>query len=145
NTLLQSLEEPFAPARERFLEQWERAGEHRRALESGASDGGRVYRRSVGLLLAHEDKTYPGAMIASLSIPWGEAKGDDDGMGGYHLVWTRDVVNSATGLLASGDSETPLRTLIYLACSQQADGGFHQNFWVSGEPYWRGTQLDEVA
>src|SRR5258705_5948244 len=80
-------------------------------------------------------------MIASLSIPWGEAKSDDDGMGGYHLVWTRDMVSSATGLLASGNAETPLRALIYLACSQQADGGFHQNFWIDGEPYWRGTQL----
>ena len=144
NTLLQSLEEPFAPARERFLEQWERAGEHRRALESGASDGGRVYRRSVGLLLAHEDKTYPGALIASLSIPWGEAKGDED-LGGYHLVWTRDLVNSAGGLLASGDAATARRTLIYLAAAQHEDGGFAQNFWINGTPYWQGIQLDEVA
>lgn len=83
-------------------------------------------------------------MIASLSIPWGEAKGDED-LGGYHLVWTRDMVSSTTGLLASGNTETPLRALIYLACSQQPGGGFHQNFWIDGEPYWRGVQLDEVA
>ena len=49
-------------------------------------------------------------MIASLSIPWGEAKGDED-LGGYHLVWTRDMVSSASGLLASGNTETPLRAL----------------------------------
>ncbi len=60
-------------------------------------------------------------------------------------MWTRDMVSSATGLLASGNTETPLRALIYLACSQQPDGGFHQNFWIDGEPYWRGIQLDEVA
>ena len=36
-----------------------------------------------------------------MSIPWGETKGDDD-IGGYHLVWTRDLVQSATALLASG-------------------------------------------
>src|SRR2546426_10942499 len=83
-------------------------------------------------------------MIASLSIPWGEVKGDED-VGGYHLVWTRDMVSSAPGLLASGNTETPLRALIYLACSQQPDGGFHQNFWIDGQPYWRGIQLDEVA
>ena len=83
-------------------------------------------------------------MVASLSIPWGEAKGDED-LGGYHLVWTRDMVNSTTGLLASGNTDTPLRALIYLACSQRPDGGFHQNFWIDGEPYWRGIQLDEVA
>jgi len=52
------------------------------------------------LLLAHEDKTSPGALIASLSIPWGQVKGDED-IGGYHLVWPRDMVNSATGLMAA--------------------------------------------
>jgi glucoamylase len=83
-------------------------------------------------------------MIASLSIPWGETKGDED-VGGYHLVWTRDMVNSATGLLAIGNTDLPLRALIYLACAQRPDGGFYQNFWIDGEPYWRGAQLDEVA
>ncbi|MEP7274291.1 MAG: glycoside hydrolase family 15 protein, partial [Acidobacteriota bacterium] len=70
---------------------------------------------------------------------------DDSDRGGYHLVWTRDMCNSATGLLAAGTTETPLRALIYLACSQQEDGGFYQNCWINGEPYWRGIQLDEVA
>jgi glucoamylase len=32
-----------------------------------------------------------------------------------------------------------------LAVSQQEDGGFAQNFWIDGGPYWRGIQLDEVA
>ena len=35
--------------------------------------------------------------------------------------------------------------MIYLAVSQHADGGFAQNFWVNGEAYWSGVQLDEVA
>ena len=100
--------------------------------------------RTRELLLAHEDKRFSGALIASLSIPWGEVKGDED-LGGYHLVWTRDMVNSATGLLAGGDLATPLRALIYLACSQRPDGGFPQNFWIDGTPYWQGIQLDEVA
>jgi glucoamylase len=143
-TLLQSLGFPFAQHRERFLEQWGRACHHLQPLGSASGDGGRLYHASHGLLLAHEDKTYPGAMIASLSIPWGEVKGDED-LGGYHLVWTRDMVNSTIGLLACGNTETPLRALVYLACSQQPDGGFHQNFWIDGEPYWRGIQLDEVA
>jgi glucoamylase len=101
-----------------------------------SSDKGNLYHSSFSLLLAHEDKSYPGALIASLSIPWGEARGDKD-QGGYHLVWTRDMVNSASALLASGESATPLRALIYLAVSQQEDGGFSQNFWVNGNPYWR--------
>ena len=86
-----------------------------------------------------------GALIASLSIPWGEVKGDED-LGGYHLVWTRDMVNSATGLLAGRrPCDSALRALIYLACSQRPDGGFPQNFWIDGTPYWQGIQLDEVA
>ncbi|HUG44844.1 MAG TPA: glycoside hydrolase family 15 protein [Acidobacteriota bacterium] len=144
-TLLQSLGVPFADHRKRFIEQWERICKKVRPVKKKSTgDGGRLYRASHSLLLAHEDKTYPGALIASLSIPWGEARGDDD-IGGYHLVWTRDMVNSATGLLAAGNTETPLRSLIYLACSQLPDGGFHQNFWINGDPYWTGIQLDEVA
>ena len=55
------------------------------------------------------------------------------------------MVNSALALLACEDRSTPLRALVYLACSQQADGGFPQNFWIDGGPYWQGIQLDEVA
>jgi glucoamylase len=143
-TLFQSLGIPFAEHRSRFLEQWDRACRRLHPLDKFSGDDGMLYRRSRELILAHEDKHYAGALIASLSIPWGEAKGDED-LGGYHLVWTRDMVNSATGLLAAGDIVTPLRAFIYLACTQQADGGFPQNFWVDGEPYWSGIQLDEVA
>ncbi len=143
-TVFQSLGTPFRESRGRFLEQWERVCTRLNPLEQFSGDKGQLYRRSRELILAHEDKNYPGAMIASLSIPWGEAHGDED-LGGYHLVWTRDMVNTATGLLAAGDTVTPLRALIYLACTQQKDGGFPQNFWVDGQPYWTGIQLDEVA
>jgi glucoamylase len=143
-TVLESLAVPFGGHRERFAEQWNRSCRRILPLEKAASDGGDLYHGSYSLLLAHEDKTFPGAFIASLSIPWGEARDDRD-RGGYHLVWTRDMVNTATGLLAAGNTESPLRALIYLAVSQHADGGFSQNFWIDGEPYWRGIQLDEVA
>jgi len=143
-TLFQALSTPFDQHRNRFIEQWDRAGAGIRPLEKASSDNGALYCGSFSLLRSHEDKSYPGAFIASLSIPWGEAKGDQD-QGGYHLVWTRDMVNSASSVLAAGDSGTPLRALIYLAASQQTDGGFAQNFWIDGEPYWQGIQLDEVA
>jgi len=96
------------------------------------------------VILTHEDKSYAGAFIASASIPWGASKGDSD-LGGYHLVWTRDMVQSAMALLACGHKETPRGALVYLAATQRADGSFAQNFWVNGEPYWSGIQLDEVA
>ena len=67
-------------------------------------DGGGMYRLSRCVLLAHEDKVFQGALVASMSIPWGETKGDKD-LGGYHLVWTRDLVQSATALLATGQTE----------------------------------------
>ncbi len=142
--LLQSLGIPFDEHLTRYKKQWEGVAAHCRPLQSSSYDQGDLFRSSYSLLLAHEDKSYPGALIASLAIPWGEAKGDHD-QGGYHLVWTRDMVNSATALLAAGDTATPLRALIFLAVSQHEDGGFAQNFWVTGEAYWTGIQLDEVA
>jgi glucoamylase len=143
-TLLQSLSMPVAAHRQRFLEQWHRVCCNVAPLEDASGDNGQLYRISHNVLLAHEDKTYAGAFIASASIPWGDAKGSDD-LGGYHLVWTRDMVNTATALLACGRTETARRALVYLASSQQSDGGFPQNFWLDGTPYWKGVQLDEVA
>ncbi|MGD0360911.1 MAG: glycoside hydrolase family 15 protein [Bryobacteraceae bacterium] len=144
STLLQSLSTPFTEHAKRYVEQWARSSANILPLEKASGDGGNLYRTGFNLLRAHEDKSYPGAFIASLAIPWGEAAGDED-QGGYHLVWTRDMVNSAGAMLAAGDRNTPLRALIYLNVSQQEDGGFAQNFWIDGHPYWRGVQLDEVA
>ena len=141
-TLAQSLSIPFEETRETFIRQWERTS--KRFSLAANSRKPTLFERSVNLLLAEEDKTYPGAMIASLSIPWGDEKSDDE-LGGYHLVWTRDLVKSVTALLAVGDVRTPLRSLIYLAVTQRPDGGFYQNFWLTGRPYWQGIQLDEVA
>jgi len=76
--------------------------------------------------------------IASASIPWGASKGDTD-LGGYHLVWTRDMVQTATALMACGRTDTALRALVYLACTQRPDGSFAQNFWIDGTPYWTGS------
>ncbi len=142
--LFQALGSPYAELRQRFEEQWHRPIHRRVAIERHSGDHGRLYRASHALLLAHEDKTFAGAFIAALSIPWGASQGDEN-KGGYHLVWVRDLFHSASGLLATGDTVTPLRALIYLAASQQPDGGFPQNFWLNGEPYWSGIQLDEVS
>ena len=144
STLIQSLSTPFAEHSKRYVEQWARSCTCILPLETVSGDGGNLYRTSFSLLRAHEDKSYPGAFIASLAIPWGEAAGDED-QGGYHLVWTRDMVNSANAMMAAGDRATPLRALIYLDVSQRENAGFAQNFWIDGEPYWSGIQLDEVA
>jgi glucoamylase len=144
STLFQSLKHCFQEEKQRYMEQWKRSRSGLYPLEKVSGDEGNLFHSSVSVILAHEDKTYPGALIASLSIPWGEAKSYQD-QGGYHLVWTRDLVNSVTGLMAAGERATAVRALIYLATSQQEDGGFAQNFWVNGKPYWNAIQLDEVS
>jgi len=143
--LLQSLAESFESQREDYVRQWQRTVVNPKFDFSGiTTDGGHQYRVSRCVLLVHEDKSFEGALVASMSIPWGETKDDQD-IGGYHLVWTRDLVQSATALLASGQTGTPLRALIWLAAVQQEDGCFPQNSWINGTPYWTGLQLDEVA
>jgi glucoamylase len=103
-----------------------------------------LYRMSAAVLAIHEDKRASGAMIASLSIPWGNTKSDHE-LGGYHLVWPRDLVNSAGALIALGHSVLARRTLRYLMSTQEEDGRWAQNLWLDGTPYWSGLQLDEVA
>jgi glucoamylase len=143
--LIQSLAVPFDQHREDYVKQWQRTVVNPKfdfSLHTG--DKGGIYRLSRCVLLCHEDKIFQGAMVASMSIPWGESKDDAD-LGGYHLVWTRDMVQSASALLATGQTSTPLRALIWLASVQLADGSFPQNCWINGTPYWDGLQLDEVA
>src|SRR5438552_3522953 len=143
--LLQSLATPFEEHRAQYIRQWKRTLPAPEAdLSQHTGDGGSMYRLSRLILLAHEDKIYPGALVASMSIPWGETKGDGD-LGGYHLVWTRDMVKSASALLATGQTGTPLRSLLWLACVQGPDGSMPQNSWINGDAYWQGKQLDEVA
>ena len=103
-----------------------------------------LYRMSAAILAIHEDKRASGAMIASLSIPWGNTKSDHE-LGGYHLVWPRDLVNSAGALIALGHSVLARRTLRYLMSTQEDDGRWAQNLWLDGTPYWNGLQMDEVA
>jgi glucoamylase len=110
--MMQTLSTPYSEHRDRFIKQWHRALPPP-GLENVSTDGGRLMRVSHAVILTHEDKTYSGAFIASASIPWGASKGDDD-LGGYHLVWTRDMVQSATAMLACGRIETARRALVCL-------------------------------
>src|SRR5437667_352155 len=143
--LLLSLAEQFNLHRQAYVRQWQRTVVNPKFdFSNDTGDGGGMYRLSRCVLLAHEDKVFQGAMVASLSIPWGETKGEGD-RGGYHLVWTRDLVQSATALLATGQTGTPLRALIWLAAIQRRDGSFPQNSWLNGTAYWSGLQLDEIA
>jgi glucoamylase len=103
-----------------------------------------LYRASMAVLRTHESKDFLGGTIASLSIPWGFNKGDED-LGGYHLVWPRDLVEAGSGFLAGGAPLDALRVLRYLEATQEADGHWAQNMWLDGRPYWSGLQMDETA
>jgi glucoamylase len=94
------------------------------------------------VLRCHMDKINQGAMVASLSVPWGNTKDD---RGGYHLVWPRDLVECATALLGVGGEAEARDVLRYLIATQYEDGHWNQNQWLGGTPYWRGVQLDEAA
>ncbi len=111
-----------------------------------APDAGAVnpYRVSTAVLRTHEALPFGGGMIASLSIPWGASKGDDD-LGGYHLVWPRDLTESASALLAIGADSEVRRVLTFLQATQEADGHWPQNMWLDGAGYWPGIQMDETA
>ncbi len=100
------------------------------------------FKLSTMVLRAHRGKTFPGAMVASLSVPWGNTK---DERPGYHLVWPRDLCECAGALLAFGATTEALETLRYLRATQLADGHWHQNQWLGGTPYWEAVQLDETA
>jgi glucoamylase len=107
-----------------------------------------TYNVSVMSLAAHEDKTYRGAYIASPSMPWvwGDPSKIENPSGAYHLVWSRDLYQIATALLAAGDTAGAERALTYLFETQQnADGSFPQNSTIDGTDHWTNIQLDEVA
>src|SRR6185295_14637319 len=94
------------------------------------------------VLRTHEDGTEPGATVASLSIPWGNTTNEP---GGYHLVWSRDLVETAGAFVALGSRASAQRTLAYLVATQEPDGHWVQNQWLDGVAYWEGVQLDEAA
>ena len=105
------------------------------------------YQIAAMVMKAHEDKIYRGAGAAALTIPWGEeTDADQPSIGGYHLVWARDLYEVATAFYAMGDKEAADRALGYLFNVQQKpDGSFPQNSWLDGRPYWGSLQMDEVS
>jgi glucoamylase len=108
---------------------------------------GAEYDVSVMTLAAHEDKTNRGAFIASPTMPWSWGTGFEQPKSGvYHAVWSRDLYQIATGLIAAGDSGAAQRGLSFIFDKQQRpDGSIRQNTFVDGTPHWDGTQQDEVA
>ena len=143
---ISALLRPFNEPWQQLLDGW--SVWHRRCVEQREfqHDIPEVLREqfftSAMVLRVHQDKIYPGAMVASLSVPWGNTR---DERGGYHLVWPRDLVESAGALLALGAEDEARDILRYLIATLHADGHWYQNQWLGGKPYWEGVQLDEVG
>jgi glucoamylase len=105
-----------------------------------------LYAASAMVLAACEDKTYRGAFIASPTMPWAFGTGMINPSGPYHGVWSRDLYEIATALIADGDVDGAGRALDYILNVQQmANGSFPQNTFVDGTPIFHNLQLDEVS
>jgi glucoamylase len=115
------------------------------------------YYLSANVLKASVDKTFPGAIVASLASPWGQAvpagvnaQGTTlpSYFGSYREVFARDLYEAFTGLLADGDTATAQAATLFLFDRQQlADGSMPRNSLLNGKPApdTGGTQLDEAA
>ena len=139
-----SLSKGFERARAEYEAGWR---EYVKTLRRVAAKYQAQYDMAAMVLKAHEDKTFRGAMIASLSVPWGGGpNANEPNVGGYHLVWSRDLYQVATAFYALGDKAAADRALGYLfKVQQKPDGSFPQNSWLDGRPFWGSLQLDEVA
>jgi len=144
NRALSSLMDGFEKSETVYVRQWQEWQHTLALMQETEHDTQDLFHISTAVLRTHESKDFPGGLIAGLSTPWGFARGDDD-MGGYHLVWPRDLVETAGGLLAAGAREDVHRVLHYLQATQEADGHWPQNMWLDGSPYWNGIQMDETA
>jgi glucoamylase len=153
-----SLVSGFEKAKTEYQAGWHNYLGSLKGVPQSASGLQTTYDVSLMTLAAHEDKTYRGAYIASPSMPWVwggvgangnrllDNRGADDTSGAYHLVWSRDLYQIATALLAAGDRGGAERALTYLFERQQKpDGSFPQNSYVDGTQRWENVQLDEVA
>lgn len=110
------------------------------------------YYLSLNVVKASEDKTFPGALVASVSSPWGQAisagSSGNTFFGSYREVFARDVYEAWTGLLVAGDRRTAHDVVNFLfGRQQQADGSFPRNSLLNGKlaPDSFNTQLDECS
>jgi glucoamylase len=114
-------------------------------LDSLGGKGPDLWYHSAEVIKMAEDKRQPGAIVASLALPWGETVQDDPRDVGYRKVWPRDLYHAARALAAAGDMATVLDIARFMRRQQQPDGSMPQNTDLSGKPIWPGQQLDETA
>jgi glucoamylase len=135
----------FASAEQAYSAGWHAYLDSLRPAPAGAARWADLYDLSVMVLAASEDKTFAGGFVAAPGRPWAWANVLQF-LPVYHAVWSRDLYQIATALLAAGDGAAARRALDYLwTVQQRPDGSFPQNSRLDGEPVFGGLQLDEVA
>ncbi len=168
----------FSASKDLYLGQWKAYQGKLKDLKSASTDGGKLFRSSTAMIKSMEDKTFEGAFIASPSIPWGQhaqdrslgeqipfeggptGKGENSPVGGYHLVWARDLYQMASTFMALDDPRSAKASLqffkriqfgpndgdwMYTGRRHPKNGSFTQNSWVTGTPYWQGLQMDQTS
>jgi glucoamylase len=134
----------FDKTKDLFTRGWRKEQETYDNIEDLSGAKLDMYRVSAAVLETHQSKRFPGGFVASLSLPWGFAQSDKD-VGGYHVLWPRDMVETAMGKLACGDARSARSTLFYLNCTQDEHGGWSQNMWLDGTTHWGAIQMDGMA
>ena len=104
-----------------------------------------LFYYSAEVIKMTEDKRHPGAIVASLALPWGDTATDDAADVGYRKVWPRDLFHAAGGLLAAGDISTALDVVRFMGRQQRDDGSMPQNTNLEAVPVWTAQQMDETA
>jgi len=143
-----ALEDDFGTVQARFARTWESYLETLDIPESVADDDLRAqYKSAVMTVKAADSKAYPGAGIASPSVPWGDkVQADEPADYGYSYVWARDLYGSFTAFEAMGDVDAAIDATEYIYEYQQRDTGFlPQNTFIDGRTRWGGEQMDEIA
>jgi glucoamylase len=159
-TAAASLRAPFASTAQAYANTWNAydrtlnraprsvTGQSRQTIR-------RIYYLDANVLKASEDKTFPGAVVASLASPWGQAisaGGNVNGKpvyyGSYREIFSRDSYEAFTGFLADGDLATARAQVRFLLDDQQLPTGeLPRNSLLNGKsaPDTGGDQLDETA
>ena len=150
-----SLRHPFGQTAASYLRGWVSYDAGLRPPPAREARLAGRYYLSANVLKASEDKTFPGAIVASLASPWGQsvpagvtAGGEPSYFGSYREVFARDLYEAFTGLMADGDVSAARAATLFLFDRQQLpDGAMPRNSLLNGKaaPDTGGTQLDEAA
>ncbi|MWG32903.1 glucodextranase DOMON-like domain-containing protein [Halomarina oriensis] len=144
-----ALRRAFSAARARYTKTWR---DYLADLDTpdavaGDSELRAQYDTATMALKAADSKQFPGAGLASLSVPWGVGvTANEPSDYGYNFTWARDLYQAFSALLAAGDTESAREALAYIYEYQQDETGFvPQNTYVDGRTRWGGEQMDNIS